>query len=136
MEQVQDEIVQYLIINSDLTMSSGKVGAQTAHAERRVTHNIMKMAAPYYCDIAKLEDMPKVVQNYIEWSNGEEKKITLKASEKELRELLAKYGDQIVHVIDNGHTEIPPNSLTVVALNPMKKSEARDYYINKRWRLY
>lgn len=136
MEQVQDEIVQYILINSDLTMSSGKVGAQTAHAERRVVHNIMKMAAPYYCKIAMFEDTPKVVQYYEEWISKEEKKITLRVSEKEMRELLAKYGDQIAHVIDNGHTEIPPNSLTVIALNPMPKSEARDYYINKRWRLY
>lgn len=106
------EIVQYYIVNEELSMSKGKLSAQIAHAAVISTVNC--------------------IQNEVfqKWYQFEQKKITLRAKEKDLLNL-EKMG--FFAVRDAGYTEIPPNSLTVVALPPMKRSEAKEYV--KRFQL-
>ena len=107
-----DEIVQYFVINKELNMSRGKTAAQVAHVAT-------KIALKYQND-----------ENFYNWFEGSQTKIVLEAKEKELHKLI-QMGFE--YVLDEGRTEITPNSLTVVGLNPMNKEEAKKYI--KRFQL-
>jgi len=108
----EKEIVQYYVVNKNLPMSTGKIAAQIAHGA--VLTTILYQKEP----------------DFKEWLETGQVKIILEAKEKEL-EKLEKSGFVSVH--DAGRTEIPPNSLTVVALPPMKREEAKPWV--KRFQL-
>jgi len=108
----EKELVQYYIVNEQLTMSKGKLSAQIAHAATIAAVNCI--------------DDPL----FKKWFMHEQKKITLRAKEKELIKL-EKLG--FFAVRDAGYTEIPANSLTVVALPPMTREDAKIYV--KRFQL-
>jgi len=98
-------------------MSPGKVAAQVAHAATM-------MAIECY-DLDRFEDW---------FNNYEQKKIILRGKQKDLERILYNLGGSTVKVIDNGHTEIPAGSLTVVGIKPMHKSTGKLYL--KRLQLY
>lgn len=115
----QEELVQYFVVNKDLEMSPGKIAAQIARMSRNI-------ALVY-------ESFPKLIEMiwYKEWLNSPNNTIiVLKGSEKELLKLIDA---GFLFVRDNGLTEIPADSLTVVGLNPMPKSRAQTFV--KRLRL-
>lgn len=111
---MKDELVQYFIVNEELDMSKGKIAAQVAHA----------------ATIATAICISKEYQDFYDWFHHSQAKVVLKAKEKELKKLKSL---GYFAVIDEGRTEIPSGSLTVVALPPMLKSEAQK--IVKRYRL-
>ena len=106
----ENELVQYYVVNNDLiktyNMSSGKIGAQIGHASR------------LSCD----RDRDKPL--YKEWFNHCMKTVVLKGSEKELLKLEAQ---GFIPVRDNGLTEIPRGSLTVVVLDVMTRIQAKSF---------
>ncbi|MFB5759065.1 aminoacyl-tRNA hydrolase [Paenibacillus medicaginis] len=110
---ITDEIVQYYVVNKELEMSAGKVAAQVAHVADKITY------------------LQKGAEKYEEWHSKDHPKIILVAKEKELRKLIALGW---VHVIDNGRTEIPSGSLTVVGCKPDYKSVLQP--VVKRYQLY
>lgn len=103
---MEDELVQYYVVNKDLPMSTGKIAGQVAHASMLIA--------------LKQQDDPKFQQ----WMNSIMKKIILKGSEKDLVRL-KELG--FTSIIDKGLTEIPPDSLTVVGLPVMTRGEAQQY---------
>ncbi len=109
----KDEIVQYYVVNKELNMSGPKMAAQVAHVATDV-------ALKYQYD-----------KEFIEWKKGSKTKIILSGKEKDLRKLKEQGFE---YQIDEGRTEILENSLTVVGLTPMWKSQAQQYV--KRLRLY
>ncbi|MGG4434397.1 aminoacyl-tRNA hydrolase [Priestia megaterium] len=110
---MNDELIQYYIVNKELEMSAGKVAAQVGHVATEI--------AVHLHDDSTFE----------EWFNNNQKKIILKGKEKDLLKLIEQ---GFYYIRDNGLTEIPANSLTVVGLPPMKRSEAQLYI--KRLQLY
>lgn len=104
---MNDEIVQYYIINKELGMSGEKMAVQVAHVCRRVCEKEHKNA---------------IFQEWVE--NFDEKKILLGGKEKDLLKLI-DFG--FYSVRDLGLTEVPPDSLTCVGLPPMWKSEAQKF---------
>lgn len=108
----ENELVQYIIVNKDLKMSTGKIAAQTAHAATIATVNYINN------------------KDFQKWYLNNQKKITLKAKQGDMLRLEEQ---GYISVRDNGHTEVPPNSLTVVILKPMPRSEAK--HIVKRFQL-
>lgn len=102
----EDELVQYLIVNEDLGMSAGKVAAQAGHA----------------CTICAVKE--GTTERFNQWYNLEQKKIVCRAHQKVL-EKLEQSGFYAVR--DNGYTEIPPKSLTVISLGIMSRKEASPY---------
>lgn len=112
-----DEIVQYFVVNKDLGMSTGKTSAQVAH--------VATMIAVHF---AMIDTDNK---DFWYWYNiDNQKKIILQGKQKDLDRL----SEHFFSIRDNGLTEIPKNSLTVIGLPPMKKSEAKQYI--KRLQLY
>lgn len=100
-----DEIVSYYVVNKEINMTAPKLSGQVGHVAT-------KIAVKYNHELA-----------FKEWFNngeGSQAKIILRGSKKELEKLI-EIGWEFT--IDEGRTEIPENSLTVVGLKPMKKSE-------------
>lgn len=89
-------------------MSPGKVGAQTAHGAT--------MAA------RTLSGTP----DFEAWYHQTQKKIILEAKSSKMEALLEAVPGS-VKVVDNGLTEIPSGSMTVVVLPPMTREEASPF---------
>lgn len=105
---LKKDLVQYFIVNKELKMSKGKVAAQVGHGA-----TISTMALGH-------------LDYFKEWFNHDQKKVVLQGSQNEMFKILANVLDSF-QVIDNGLTEIPEGSMTVVAMPPMERSEAQKY---------
>ncbi|MDZ5471588.1 aminoacyl-tRNA hydrolase [Bacillus sp. 31A1R] len=106
---MDNEIVQYFIVNKDVKMSSGKVAAQVAHAATISTINMVS---------SQNSKFPDYFNDFVKWYQSGMKKVILKGSEEELKKL-EESGFYCIR--DAGHTEIEKGTLTVVALPPMPK---------------
>ncbi|MFI8687384.1 aminoacyl-tRNA hydrolase [Rossellomorea sp. NPDC077527] len=107
------DLVQYFIVNKDLKMSKGKTAAQVAHAATLSTLSLMSQDSPFQDNQA----------DFIEWVQTGMKKVVLKGKWTELKKIEEK-GYFSIH--DSGLTEIKEGSLTVIALPPMEKYEAKE----------
>jgi len=113
MKNNENELVEYFIVNSEVQMSPGKLSVQVAHVATKI--------AIGYPDS----------NVFYSWYYKDQKKIILKGKEKDLLKLI----DQgFEYIRDNGLTEIPNGTLTVVGLPPMTRKEAKQYI--KRLQLY
>ena len=106
----------YLIINTDLNMSVGKIGGQIGHAIQ------------YFMEEILILEMPNANFNsnfwlrYDAWCKKSNiAKITLTANTKEFNKIKEEYNPIVV--VDAGHTEIPAGSETLICLYPMFKDE-------------
>lgn len=97
---------QVIVVRTDIKMSKGKIAAQVAHAA--VT--------------AALEAMKKKPEWFNAWLEEGQKKVVLKVnSDKELIEIYNKalaMNLPVALIRDMGLTEIPPGTLTTVAIGP------------------
>lgn len=98
------ELIQYIIVNKDLNMSTGKIAAQVGHVCTE-------------CAV-KLKDTSK----FNIWYNNEQKKIILEAHQSVLEKL--EQNNKFFSIRDNGHTEISANSLTAISLGILSRKEA------------
>lgn len=116
--------VMYIVINKDLNMSPGKIGAHTAHAVFDYIHKMMpdvdepnKPMAYILCD-ETLERFKRAGDTII----------ILKASEKQM----LKFEEEgYTTVRDMGRTEVEPNSITAVNLGIYDKDEGIPKFIQK-----
>ena len=102
-----NEIIMYIIINSDLKMSKGKIAAQVGHAVMWITYKLRES-----------EILSK-------WMHQSYTKIILKATGKQIVDLKYKFKDEMFTwiIFDEGRTEIKPNSLTAIGFEPMERSK-------------
>ena len=112
---MEDELVEYFVVNSELNMSTGKVSAQVA--------NVATIIAVEYSN-SENEDFDK-------WYENDQKKIILRGKQKDLDKLIDA---GFYYIRDNGLTEISAGSLTCCGLPPMLKGDAQKYV--KRLQLY
>jgi len=110
---MEDSLVQYYVVNSELNMSKGKVSAQVAHVATIIAYDNLYNCQNGYEHV-----------NFIKWYNSDQKKIILRGKQKDL-EKLVKEGFYFIR--DNGLTEVTHGSLTCVSLGVMWKSEAQKY---------
>lgn len=99
----------YIVINQDLEMSPGKIGAHCAHAAFDYLYNSMLDAnrQDHTISLANFLDMP---QSFKEFGDTI---VTLRAHEKDL---LKWEAEGYTAVRDRGLTEIEPDSITAVCL--------------------
>ncbi|QWC21307.1 peptidyl-tRNA hydrolase [Bacillus haikouensis] len=107
------DLVQYFVVNKDVNMSKGKTAAQVAHA---ATLSTLEMVS----DKTSFADRQP---DFVEWLQTGMKKIILKGSQPQLEKLEK---DGFFSIRDSGLTEIQKGSLTVIALPPMDKWEAKE----------
>ncbi|MBJ24317.1 MAG: aminoacyl-tRNA hydrolase [Euryarchaeota archaeon] len=100
------EIKLVLLVNHELKMGKGKIAAQVGHASVKAALNASARH-------------PDLMQG---WLNNGQPKVVLKVQKTaELEQIieLAKENNLEINTIrDAGKTQIPPNSLTVVAIGP------------------
>jgi len=116
---MEDELIQYFIVNQELNMSPGKIASQCCHVAINITLDITDRIDNYRYKIDEILDINQWLQN-----PSKRKIITLKGKQKDLDKLI-KQGFN--YTIDNGLTEVPKGSITVCGLPPMKRSEAQKY---------
>ena len=102
--------VMYILVNSDLKMTAGKTASQCCHVTQLITEELVRSAYESF----QVSENYKI---YMTWRKNCTK-IVLKATEEELRELIKKYPNTCRYFIDDGETQIAPNSLTVVGFYP------------------
>lgn len=123
-----DEIVMYLVARTDLHMSPGKLAAQVGHGVQ------LAMRQAEHADLGGFAGWLD------QWENGDYPKVVLGGDKRDFEKLCAKAAEDadlffsMVKVIDNGRTEIPAGSMTVLAFVPMPKSRAKQWV--GRLRLY
>ncbi len=96
---------QVIVINADVKMSRGKMAAQAAHAACEASEAARKM-------------VPNI---WRAWRDEGAKKVVLAAGEVELLEIYKKA--ELLNmpkalIRDAGLTELPPGTLTAVAIGP------------------
>lgn len=121
------EYAMYFVINKSLNMSTGKMLAQFGHAVTGVIHS-------YLSNInADDEDYIKLNNAWAQWMADGQTKVVLEASEKEfmeLRRILTE--EKICHtvIVDEGRTEVPENSSTIIGIFPGTKEDLKPYVGN------
>jgi PTH2 family peptidyl-tRNA hydrolase len=115
-----DNAKMYIFVNTLLNMGKGKIAGQVGHG---VSHMVR------YLENNKNNA-------YKNWLSNGEAKIVLKASEDQLNNMIKKYNDVnseiwCFEIHDLGKTQIAPNSLTVIAFNPIY-----DYEVPKDFKNY
>lgn len=107
----EEELKQVIVVRTDIKMSKGKVAAQVAHA----------------AVIASEEARKNYPEWWSKWFYGFQKKVVLQVSgEKELLNIYEKARRANLPsalVRDKGLTELPPNTLTAVAIGPAPSRE-------------
>lgn len=112
---MDDELVEYFVVNSELNMSTGKAAAQVGHV----------------ATIIAVGKNNKRWDLFWQWYESDQKKIILRGKQKDLEKLIEQ---GFYYIKDNGLTEIESGSLTCVGIPPMLKSDAKKYV--KRLQLY
>ena len=113
MENPENDLVMYFVVNKDLEMSVGKTATQVAHS-------MIEYFGRDGCTAATLQEW---------YEKFDQKKIVLKEKESKIKELAKAYA----YAQDLGLTEIPKDSITCVCLGIMKRKDAEP--ITKRMRL-
>ena len=102
------EVVMYIVVNSGVKMSPGKLAAQVAHSAVKAANLGMLRESDWWK----------------KWYTGSYTKIVLKASEYTMKELNKLYPMTCSTTTDEGRTEIPHGTLTTLAFIPMPKERA------------
>lgn len=110
--------VMYIVINQDLNMSQGKIGAHTAHA----------VLDYIYKELLNQETSDGLYDEISCFKRYGDTIVTLKAHEKDL---LKWEKEGYVAVRDRGLTEIPNNSITAVNLGIHDKDEGVPKWIQR-----
>lgn len=128
---MDNPIVMYLVVRESLKMSIGKTAAQVAHAAQRLQQSFSEKVIYASSDFWETHNLPENIQYsidiYNKWLNSSVRKVVLKADEKEWQKLISDL-DWLHYpyhlVIDEGYTEVSPNTATVIGLWPTFKEDA------------
>lgn len=116
-KEISDPYVLYLVVKKSLNMSPGKIAAQCSHATG--------MIYDWYFEVNQNVNLPIKIDIKLnifdEWKGENYRKVVLSADDKEFEKL--KLEPFSFLVTDQGLTEIPEGSETVIGFYPMKKSE-------------
>jgi peptidyl-tRNA hydrolase, PTH2 family len=119
----EDPIILYFIVRKELNMSTGKTAAQVGHAAQMAILDYFKLKnglnqgyGPYEYNRIDL---------FESWLNNSFRKVVLGADDKRWQKLKNHFQSSDIWIVrDAGLTEVEPQSETVMAVFPMKKSNA------------
>lgn len=130
-----EKLVEYILVNKELNMGVGKIAGQVAHVQTVIDNKIFELDDKIYFLSEEILDEDimdtrfakekELINNYYDWLySGSQTKIILRAKEKDL---LKAIDMGAVYIRDNGLTEIPSGSLTVVGFFPQPKDNLVDF---------
>jgi PTH2 family peptidyl-tRNA hydrolase len=104
-------LYMYILVNNDHKMGKGKIAGQVGHVVGLITE---KIVTDYYekRDATSIE----AITRYVNWKKTGHAKIIVKASEEEMLALLQE--KECLYIRDEGRTQIPPNTMTVIGFYP------------------
>ena len=105
-----DEVVMYIIVNSDLKMGKGKIAAQVGH----IVMHIMEA-------LVKVDISTNIYERYCLWRGNSYPKIILKGTLNQLYDIKDNYYGTIFVQRDEGRTQIEDGSLTCIGFFPMER---------------
>lgn len=116
----QNEVIQYIIVRTDLGMSRGKIAAQVAHAAVECYRKLIDRAM---IEEKKYQDSSQHIFPRIhnKWVTSGTKKVVLDGgSLSQFEALTSSLDDDIIShiVVDQGRTEIEPDTITCVGVGP------------------
>lgn len=124
---------QVFLINKDLKMSSGKIAVQVAHGE--VIYMEKVMLEYRYTNIKSSCDF---MSRYYGWRAeteedpiGMQKKIVLKSTESEMKDIFMRLhtlGIWSYLIFDKGLTQVAPNSLTCLVVEPLEEERCNELF--------
>jgi PTH2 family peptidyl-tRNA hydrolase len=116
----EEQYNMYVLVNTDLKMTKGKIASQVGHVVGCITEEIIRKS--YESDTINKDYI-----SYMNWKNSGSAKIILKASQNEITKFIEK--PKTIHIIDEGRTQIEPNSLTVLGFYPSNtlSNELKDF---------
>lgn len=117
-----DPIILYLVVRESLGMGAGKIAAQAGHAVQMFMAGHHALVDQWAATGGKDPEDDRKVQLANEWFNTSYRKVVLKADDKEWEKIKEQLWCFVVK--DAGLTEVDAGSETVLALWPMRKSEA------------
>lgn len=105
----------YIFVNSDLKMGKGKICSQVVHGINKLHKNIHTRS------LYVQEDFDR----YMNDSNCNKVVVTLKATEEQIKEQIKEISlnHNCEMFLDGGRTQVPENSLTILALYPTRKTK-------------
>jgi peptidyl-tRNA hydrolase len=123
----KDPLIMHFIVRESLNMSTGKIAAQCAHAAQMQLLNYYTLQSMCNVLTNKTEisqASSDAIDIFQKWLNSSFRKVVLVADEREWNKVKADILpiDRMT-VIDNGLTEVPSGSETVIVLFPMYKSQ-------------
>ncbi len=132
----ENSVVMYLVVNKSLNLTAGKISAQVGHLVELISQTSFQLEVEENDNFATYSDEElTTVQNkigtYQKYKTTGTTKIVLGCSDLSIWAELKRLTPYLV--IDEGRTECPPNSETVLGFFPMRKSEAPD--VIKKMRL-
>ena len=104
---------QVILVNCELEMGKGKVAVEVAHASLEAYKKAV-------------EKDPETVRK---WEDEGAKKVVLRASLKEIlefKEWADRKGLPNALVKDAGRTQVPPGSITALAIGPAREDELQE----------
>jgi peptidyl-tRNA hydrolase len=107
-------------------MRKGKVGAQCAHGALLADQIYQRLKKLGEQDIGDLTSRTHA-NLYGRWFKGDMTKIVLKGNPETIQKAADTYAHMAAIVVDNGFTEIPPNTITVAVLPIMDKADAPEW---------
>jgi PTH2 family peptidyl-tRNA hydrolase len=114
---------QVTVIRADLKLRRGKECAQVAHAASMWLRDYaLEAHTSSDCNLT----CASLTRAQYAWLTGNYRKIVLKVdSEQQLRQIQAEAesrGLEVYPVVDDGLTEVPPNTVTALAIGPHEDS--------------
>lgn len=106
----------YIFVNSDLNMSPGKIAAQVGHMVEKITDQYAMM-------VYEQHDCQNAYLDYMRYKKTGRRKIILSATQDEMEDLMKEEG--AIYYVDEGLTEVPENSLTVVGFLPSDENKEK-----------
>ena len=110
---MDSELRMYILINSSIKMTPGKMISQAGHVVSMVTETMVK----------------KYPSAWDRYRRDCQTKIVLKCPQLLMETVIARYSKEMnecvwcEHVLDAGRTQVEPNTLTAIAFCPMNKCD-------------
>lgn len=104
------QLYMYILVNSDLNMSKGKIASQVGHVVGEITEQIIHKS------YESSKGIPDCYSRFVRWKKSGNTKIILKANQEQIITMIDE--PESVYIIDAGKTEITPNSLTCIGFYP------------------